>query len=400
MHSKGCAGWTKCAGMYTKEGSKQRFGWINLIAAVHTHRWAGNEAETGRRSRRQLHTPTEAAGRASRKGPGSRSSSRTDPGRMGQALHCGAATSSGDVRGQADRYKDDEALGVKSQFFLWMAKLAGAASEQKKKRDSSNTPSGGATAVTFVARRVRLVTSAGAAFVARVVRSAHRVQRRRAAVRVHGTISSSRQRGRHATSRSIVGRGHDRRARGTGRGRVALRAVRVSHAGGGSDRHRRSVRRTIVWRGRRRRRVAWHSGGRVRRRVVRVVGRAVDRSAVRSRRERSAAVVDARRSSVAFVTRRRTVAALDRGRAVVVAATAVRGSVAWRRSTTVPVRTSPGASTTSTARSVRPGISQLRIRDIECKRERRTRQRRSPCGRDVPREHPSTAAGLRTKQGR
>lgn len=276
-----------------------------------------------------------------------------------------------------------------------MAKLAGAASGQN--RNSSNTPSRRATAVTFVARRVRLVTSAGAAFVARVVRSAHRVQRRRASVRVHGTTSSSRQRGRHATPRSIVRRGHDGRAAGTGCGRVALRAVRVSHAGGGSDRHRRSVRRTVVRCGRRGRRVAWHTGGRVRRRVVRVVGRAVYRSAVRSRRGRSAAVVDARRSSVAFVTRRRTVAALDRRRAVVVAATAVRGSVAWRRSTTVPVRTSPGASTTSTARSVKPGISQLHIREGECKRERRTRQRRSLCGRDGHLAHPSTAAGLRTK---
>ena len=234
--------------------------------------------------------------------------------------------------------------------------------QARENRDSSNTPSRGATAVTFVARRVRLVTCAGAAFVARVVRSAHRVQRRRASIRVHGTISSSRQRGRHATSRSIVRRGHDRRARGAGRGRVALRAVRVSHAGGGSDRHRRSVRRTIVRRGRRRR-VAWHSGGRVRR-VVRVVRGAVDWSAVRSRRGRSAAVVDARRSSVAFVTRRRTVAALDRRRAVIVAATAVRGSVAWRRSTAVPIRTSSGASATSTARSVRPGTSQLRVRDV------------------------------------
>lgn len=101
----------KVRGGYTKEGKQATVrARDHLIAAVHTHRWAGNEAETGRRSRRQRRTPTEAAGHASRKGPGSRSS-RTDPERTGQALRCGAATSSGDVRGQADRCREDEALG-------------------------------------------------------------------------------------------------------------------------------------------------------------------------------------------------------------------------------------------------------------------------------------------------
>lgn len=124
------AGCDRCGGEYTpkkEKGTKQRGSGDHLIAAVHTHRWAGNEAETGRRSR-QRRTPTEAAGRASRKGPGSRSS-RTDPERTGQALRCGAATSSGDVRVPADRCRE-ETLDQGSNFSQSGA-AAGAASERE-----------------------------------------------------------------------------------------------------------------------------------------------------------------------------------------------------------------------------------------------------------------------------
>lgn len=260
-------------------------------------------------------------------------------------------------------------------------------------RGRRSAPRRRATAVAFVARRVRLVAGAGAAIVARVVRSArHRVQRRRAAVRVHRGIASTRHRRGHTSARVIRQR-HDRRTSRAGSGRVAFRGIRVARTGRDRDGHRRSVRRPVVRRGDGRR-VAWHSGsGRVRR-VVRVVRGSVERSAVRSRRRSTAAVVGSRRSAVPLVTRRRrrrsAVATLDRS--TVIVASTVRRGIAGRRSAAVTIRASTVASTAA-ARSVGTANGQ-RSAFTEGDESGRTRQHRGACGRSGRSADPSTAADL------